>query len=198
RLLVKDRTETITVISNAPTVISSKSRDLFFAPVAVVWPDAVQFIVINGTMLRRLKLLLDLIGKLPHVLETLLRPFWVSCVPVVHANSKTPDGAANDSPEICSIFLFENNALVTQCQLFGNQTFCGSRTETKPMNKYTLCLITALIGMASIVSSCQQQGTTATTKPAVTAASPTPTPRARHKSTGAAKRNPPKTEGSAS
>jgi hypothetical protein len=60
------------------------------------------------------------------------------------------------------------------------------------MNKYVLCLITALIGMAGMASCTQKQETTTTTAPAVTKASPTPSG-TRHK---AARRNPPKTEGS--
>src|SRR5437867_12879292 len=61
------------------------------------------------------------------------------------------------------------------------------------MNKYLLCLISAVIGIAFVASCTQQQGTTATsTAPAVTNPSRTPS-RTRHK---AARRNPPKTEGS--
>ena len=52
--LVKNRAETIAVIPQAQTVFLSKSRDLRFAPLAVLWPDAAQFFFIDGAVFRRL------------------------------------------------------------------------------------------------------------------------------------------------
>jgi hypothetical protein len=67
------------------------------------------------------------------------------------------------------------------------------------MKKYVISLIAVLIGMA-FLASCQQSGTTGTGTAASAMAKPSPTPsKTRHYKTtgGAARRNPPKTEGSA-
>jgi hypothetical protein len=65
-----------------------------------------------------------------------------------------------------------------------------------PMKKSVLSLITALIGIAFVVSCTQQQGTTATsTTAATTKASPSPSP---HKKKATAKKKAPETEASPS
>jgi len=66
------------------------------------------------------------------------------------------------------------------------------------MKKHVISLIAVLIGMA-FFASCQQSGTTGTSTTASAMAKPSPTPsQTRHYKTtgGAARRNPPKTQGS--
>jgi hypothetical protein len=134
-------------------------------------------------------------------MKVLLSPQRFSCAsPALYRKSRrNPRGNNAGANRICSAphvvghphsEKFHYSHVVN---FLGDQKFCGTRSETEPMNKYVLCLIGAIIGMAFIASCTQQHGTTATTTaPAVTKASPTPSPK-RHKS---AKRNPPKTEGS--
>ena len=65
-LFVKNRAETIMIMTKTPPMILSKSRDLCFPAFAVVRPDAIQFVLVNSAVLGCLQLLLDPMHKFPH------------------------------------------------------------------------------------------------------------------------------------
>jgi hypothetical protein len=65
-LFVKNRAETIVIITKTPPMILSKSRDLCFPAFAVVRPNAIQVVLVNSAVLGCLQLLLDPMQKFPH------------------------------------------------------------------------------------------------------------------------------------
>ena len=50
-LFVKNRAETIVIITKTPPMILSKSRDLCFPAFAVVRPNAIQVVLVNSVVL---------------------------------------------------------------------------------------------------------------------------------------------------
>ena len=65
-LFVKNRAETVVVITKTPSMTLSKSRDLCLPAFAVVRPDAIQFVLVNSAVFGCLQLLLDPMHKFPH------------------------------------------------------------------------------------------------------------------------------------
>jgi hypothetical protein len=66
RLFIEDRAQTLSVIAQAPAMGVGKSRDLCFAVFRVLGPDTTQVVLVNGAVLCRSQLLLNLLGEILH------------------------------------------------------------------------------------------------------------------------------------
>jgi hypothetical protein len=92
-LFVKNRAETIVIITKTPPMILSKSRDLSFPAFAIVRPDAIQFVLVNSAVLACPQLLLDPMHKSPH------RPDkWFTKFCPASRLSNADEDAANSCP----------------------------------------------------------------------------------------------------
>ena len=69
RLFIENGAQPVTIKPQAKAMVFSEPHDSWFAPFPIVWPDAIQFFLIDRAVFCRLQLLLDLSYQFAHTLQ---------------------------------------------------------------------------------------------------------------------------------